>query len=42
MRSHHTFSPTALEHSPRPTEHEIRVKAPSMCHDGRTKGERHG
>ena len=36
MPDHHSFSPSALDHSPRPTEQEIRVKAPSLLHDGRT------
>ena len=39
MQNHHGFSPSTLDHSPRPTEREIRIKTPAMCHDGRTKGE---
>ena len=45
MMEHHTFSPSALEHAPRPSEKEIRVKAPAFCHDGRTRlngGQPHG
>jgi len=38
MNRHHSFSPSALEHSPRPTEREILVKLPSLSHDGRTRG----
>ncbi len=34
--NHHVFSPSSLDHSPRPTEREIFVKAPELCHDGRT------
>ena len=43
MYGHHSFSPSALEHSPRPAEREIRVKAPAQRHDGRTlqNGEEH-
>ena len=43
MQSHHTFSPSALEHNPRPTEKEILMKSPALCHNIRTKGGRaHG
>ena len=42
MQNHHAFSPSALEHSPRPTERESRVKLPLLCHEGRTRGGRHG
>lgn len=38
MQNHHTFSPSALDHSPRPTEREIFVKTPAHSHDGRTRG----
>jgi len=36
MRDHHSFSPSLLEHCPRPAEKEIRIKEPGMNHDART------
>jgi len=39
MQTHHGFVPSSLEHSPRPTEREIRIKTPVFSHNERPRQE---